>query len=124
MVGAGALAVAAVVAGTAAAGVTLIGAALTIATVVHLLMLLLEYSGRHATAACGRGRPHGHPRPVRTGRSGGGAVGLAVRRCCTCRGRLGRHPVLAAALAGLAVQVALLTYESVFVRAGQDVPLS
>ncbi len=50
MVGAGALAVAAAIAGTAAAGVVLIGAALTIATVVHLLMLLLEYGGRHATA--------------------------------------------------------------------------
>jgi hypothetical protein len=33
-------------------------------------------------------------------------------------------PLLLAAAGGLVVQAALLAYESVFVRAGQDVPLS
>jgi hypothetical protein len=33
-------------------------------------------------------------------------------------------PLAAAAAAGLLVQLALLAYESVFIRAGQDVPLS
>ena len=69
------------------------------------------------------GRPHDHPRPVRR------AVLARRRRPGRRRGgaRRGgdRRQVLAlTVLAGIAVQVALLVYESVFVRAGQDPPLS
>ena len=39
------------------AGLALIGTALACATVVHVLMLLVEYGGRHATA----GRPRWPP---------------------------------------------------------------
>jgi Fe-S-cluster-containing dehydrogenase component/Ni/Fe-hydrogenase subunit HybB-like protein len=94
-----------------------------IAGVAHLLFIAGEYFGRHATR------------------------GAAVAAHLASRGRYaatfwagGVVPVLAAllltvdwfvtgasafaVLAGLVVQPALLAYESVFVRAGQDVPLS
>ncbi len=54
----------------------------------------------------------------------GGAVALAGVAAVMAAVGWAATTVLAAALAGLAVQVALLIYESVFVRAGQDVPLS
>jgi len=123
MVGAGALAVAAAIAGTAAAGVALIAAALTIATVVHLLMLLLEYGGRHATAAAATAAHMiTHGRYARAFWSG--AVGLAAVAAAGAVAGWASNTVLLTALAGLVVQIALLFYESVYVRAGQDVPLS
>ncbi len=123
MVGAGALALSAAVAGTAPAGVTLIAGALTIATVVHVLMLLLEYGGRHATAAAAAAAhmvTHGRYAPS----FWGGGVALAGAAAVLAAIGWVSAMVLAAALAGVAVQAALLVYESVFVRAGQDVPLS
>ena len=55
-----------------------------------------------------------------------GAVGLAVVAAVLAVPGLvyRRATVLPSPLAGVVVQVALLAYESVFVRAGQDVPLS
>jgi hypothetical protein len=51
-------------------------------------------------------------------------VGLAVLAAALAvPGWFGEATALVA-LAGIAAQVALLGYESVFVRAGQDVPLS
>ena len=123
MVGAGALAITALIAGTTAPGVRLIGAALTIATVVHLLMLLGEYGGKHATAAAAAGAhmiTHGRYAPM----FWGGAVLLSVLAAAVAGFGWAGTVAAALALAGAAVQVALLCYESVFVRAGQDVPLS
>jgi Fe-S-cluster-containing dehydrogenase component/formate-dependent nitrite reductase membrane component NrfD len=123
MVGAGALAVAAAVVGTAAPGANLIAAALTIATVAHVLMLLFEYGGRHASAAAAAAAhmvTRGRYAPI----FWGGGVALAGAAAVLAAIGWAATMVAAAALAGLAVQAALLAYESVFVRAGQDVPLS
>lgn len=123
MVGAGALGVAALMAGTAPGGVRLIAVCLTVATALHVLMLLLEYGGRHATRHATvaahmvtRGR---YARQFWLGSvalAGAAAVLAAVGWAATA--------LVPLAVAGLAVQAALLIYESVFVRAGQDVPLS
>jgi Fe-S-cluster-containing dehydrogenase component/formate-dependent nitrite reductase membrane component NrfD len=123
MVGAGALAVAAAVVGTAAAGVNLIAAALTIATALHVLMLLFEYGGRHASAAAAAAA-HMVTRGRYASTFWGGGVALAGAAAVLAAIGWAGTAVLAAAVAGLAVQAALLFYESVFVRAGQDVPLS
>jgi len=123
MVGAGALAIAALIAGTPAPGVRLIGAALTIATVAHLLMLLGEYGGKHASAgAAAAAHMITHGRYA--GMFWGGAVLLGAVAAVVAG--FGWAATLAGilAIAGLLVQIALLCYESVFVRAGQDVPLS
>jgi len=123
MVGAGALAIAAVVTQPSAAGLRLIGATLTIATVLHLMMLLGEYGGRHATAgAAAAAHMITHGRYATA--FWAGAVGLAAGSAVLSGFGWVNATVLLLALAGLAVQPALLTYESVFVRAGQDVPLS
>jgi Fe-S-cluster-containing dehydrogenase component/formate-dependent nitrite reductase membrane component NrfD len=99
---------------------------LVLSTVLHLLMLLIEYGGKHASrnaAAAAhmivRGR---YARLFWLGAVGLGvlAVLLALPAWSSPTGL-----ALASALvAGVLVQVALLAYESVFVRAGQDVPLS
>jgi Fe-S-cluster-containing dehydrogenase component/formate-dependent nitrite reductase membrane component NrfD len=123
MVGAGALAVAALFAGTPAPGVRLIGVALTVATVVHLLMLLGEYGGKHASAGASAAAhmiTHGRYAPM----FWGGAVALAAAAAVVAGFGWAGTLVAVLAAAGLAVQIALLCYESVFVRAGQDVPLS
>ena len=123
MVGAGALAIAAVVTQPSAAGLRLIGATLTIATVLHLMMLLGEYGGRHATAgAAAAAHMITHGRYATA--FWAGAVGLAAGSAVLSGFGWVNATVLLLALARLAVQPALLTYESVFVRAGQDVPLS
>ncbi|WP_245585665.1 4Fe-4S dicluster domain-containing protein [Pseudonocardia asaccharolytica] len=127
MVGAGALAVAALIVNTTADGAAFVARFLAAAAVLHVLMLLLEYGGRHASRAAAVAAhmiTHGrYAIPFWTlgvalavvaaavafpGWNGGGTVLVAV----------------AVAVAGVAVQVALLAYETVFVRAGQDVPLS
>ncbi|MPZ67654.1 MAG: 4Fe-4S dicluster domain-containing protein [Pseudonocardiaceae bacterium] len=123
MVGAGALAIAALIAGTGTAGNELIARCLLIATVLHVVMLLLEFGGRHATAqaaAAAHMVVRGRYAPLFWT---GGVALAAVAAALAAPGWNGAAavPVL---LSGLAVQVALLAYESVFVRAGQDVPLS
>jgi formate-dependent nitrite reductase membrane component NrfD len=122
MVGAGALAVVGLVASYDDAAERLIVRTLVLATVVHLLMLLLEYGGRHPTRhAAAAAHLVTHGRYARLFWIG--AVGLSVvaagLSAVNWNGGL-----LAAALAGLLLQAALLIYESVFVRAGQDIPLS
>ncbi|MGD9531574.1 4Fe-4S dicluster domain-containing protein [Pseudonocardia sp.] len=120
MVGAGALAVAATIAGSDGVFVT---RALVVATALHVLMLLLEYGGRHASRhAAAAAHMVTHGRYARTFWLG--AVLLAgLAAVLAAPGWDGGAPVLTV-VGGLAVQVALLAYESVFVRAGQDVPLS
>jgi Fe-S-cluster-containing dehydrogenase component/formate-dependent nitrite reductase membrane component NrfD len=123
MVGAGALAVAAALDGTSPDGFALIARSLAVATVLHVAMLLLEYGGRHpsrqATAAAymiTRGR---YARWFWVG-----GVGLAALAVALAVPAWGGEALALGAVAGLVVQAALLAYESVFVRAGQDVPLS
>jgi formate-dependent nitrite reductase membrane component NrfD len=123
MVGAGALAVAAAIVGTSTPGVALIGAVLTFATGLHVLMLLLEYSGKHASAAA-TAAAHMITRGRYARAFWGGGVALATVAAVLAALGWTTTNVLLAALAGLLVQAALLFYESVFVRAGQDVPLS
>ncbi|RDH80213.1 4Fe-4S dicluster domain-containing protein [Mycolicibacterium moriokaense] len=123
MVGTGALAIAAAIAGTSASGITLIAVTLTLTTVLHVLMLLGEYGGKHPSAAAAAAA-----HMITGGRYArtfwGGAVALAILAAVLAACGWAAHAVLLAALAGVLVQAALLCYESVFVRAGQDVPLS
>lgn len=112
MVGAGAL----VLFGGSASGLVI--GALAVATVVHGLMLLLEYGGRHGGRhAASAAHMITHGRYARTFWLGAVAPVVAAAVLAVAGG-------VAAVVAGIAVQAALLAYESVFVRAGQDVPLS
>ncbi len=123
MVGSGALAVAGLFAGLPDEAWRFLAAAFVISTVLHLLMLALEYAGRHASRQAAvaahiisRGR---YSRtfwlaavlPAAVAAVAGGVAWEA-------------ETTLLLAAAGVLVQPALLAYESVFVRAGQDVPLS
>jgi Fe-S-cluster-containing dehydrogenase component/formate-dependent nitrite reductase membrane component NrfD len=123
MVGGGALAVAALAAGTESAGAGLVMGTLATATVLHVLLLLLEYGGRHsgkqATAAAHM-ITHGRYAPL----FWSAAIGLTIVAAALAIVGWAVGVVVLAALGGLAVQAGLLAYESVFVRAGQDVPLS
>jgi hypothetical protein len=95
---------------------------LALATVLHVVMLLLEYLGPHPTAnAAAAARMVTRGRYARTFWLGG--IGLAVLAAGLAIGGWA-GPLGLAVGAALLVQVALLVYESVFVRAGQDVPLS
>ncbi|MBO0873089.1 MAG: polysulfide reductase NrfD [Pseudonocardia sp.] len=121
MVGAGALAVAAASTGTRAIGIVV--CSLVAATLLHVLMLLLEHGSRHGgRQAALAARMITHGRYARTFWIG--AVGLVILAAALAiaGGVLGSAVLVA--VGGVAVQPGLLAYESVFVRAGQDVPLS
>jgi formate-dependent nitrite reductase membrane component NrfD len=123
MVGSGALAIAALVAGTPAHEAALVNRAFLVATVLHVLMLMLEYLGRHSSkAAAAAAHMVTHGRYARLFWIAGVALAV-ISAAAGVPGWNGGATALVAA-AGLAVQVSLLAYESVFVRAGQDVPLS
>jgi Fe-S-cluster-containing dehydrogenase component len=123
MVGGGAMAVAAALTGTPAEEFALISRVFLVATVLHVLMLLAEYGGKHATRGAAIGA-----HMITRGRYARlfwfGAVALAAVAAVLTVPAWGGGAVVLAAVAGIAVQAALLAYESVFVRAGQDVPLS
>lgn len=122
MTGAGAMAVVAAIAGTGQAGTALIARTLLVAAVAHLLIAGADLGGHHATRNAEvaahiilRGRYarlfwFGSVAPVAA------AVVLAAVAW--------NGATWAAVLAGLLVQPALLAYETAFVRAAQDVPLS
>jgi Fe-S-cluster-containing dehydrogenase component/formate-dependent nitrite reductase membrane component NrfD len=123
LVGAGALALALPFVEVGGDGDRLVVRTLVLAAAGHVLMLALEYAGRHPTrhaAAAARLVTRGrYARTFWLAAIGGAAVAAALASLSWTGDRL------AAALgAGLLVQPALLAYESVFVRAGQDVPLS
>ncbi|MFP5372700.1 MAG: NrfD/PsrC family molybdoenzyme membrane anchor subunit, partial [Actinomycetes bacterium] len=89
----------------------------------NLALLALEYGGRHPTrhaAAAAHLVTHGRYRKLFRR----GAVGLTAAAAALAAPAIGGNRLKAAAVAGLVGQAALLAYESVFVRAGQDVPLS
>jgi Ni/Fe-hydrogenase subunit HybB-like protein len=123
MVGAGALAVAAPAMDLDGAAKRLVLRTLIAATVAHVLTLLTEYGGRHASrqaAAAAHLITHGpYARLFWTT-----AVGLAVLAVALAAPAWNGHALALGGCAGIAVQIALLAYESVFIRAGQDVPLS
>jgi Fe-S-cluster-containing dehydrogenase component/formate-dependent nitrite reductase membrane component NrfD len=123
MVGTGAMLVAALFADVPGRTQAFMARSFVVASVVHLLMLLVEYGGRHASrqaAVAAHVVIHGrYARLFWWGAVLPGVVAVIL-------GSLGwgSGAVPAAALAGFLAQVALLAYESAFVRAGQDVPLS
>lgn len=123
MVGSGALAVAGLFTDLSDRAWTFLAVSFVVATAAHLLILGLEYGGRHqsrqATVAA---------HIVSSGRYSRlfwlGAVVPAL--VAGLLGAIAWGAVSGAllAVAGLLVQPALVAYESAFVRAGQDVPLS
>ncbi|MGN6575259.1 MAG: 4Fe-4S dicluster domain-containing protein [Nocardioides sp.] len=123
MVGSGALAVAGLFADLGDGAWQLLAAAFVVSTVTHLLMLGLEYGGRHASR---QATVAAHI--VTGGRYSRlfwlGAVAPAAAAAVLGALTWGGLPVGLLALAGFVVQPALVAYESVFVRAGQDPPLS
>ncbi len=123
MVGAGLLAVAAPAVDLDAGARQLIVRTLIIATVAHVLMLLLEYGGKHTSKAAAAAAHLVTDGPYARLYWGGG-IGIAVVAALVAAPSWNGDAAALAVLAGLAVQPALLAYESVFVRAGQDVPLS
>jgi Fe-S-cluster-containing dehydrogenase component/formate-dependent nitrite reductase membrane component NrfD len=123
MVGSGALYLLTPFLNTHEGGRELLAKAMVTATVVHLAMVLVEHTGRHPTrGAQVAARMITHGRYARTfwvGVVGGGVlvVGLGLA------GWDG-HGQVPTFVAAVLAQASLLAYESVFVRAGQDVPLS
>ena len=127
MVGAGILAVAGLFLDLSDAAWTLVIASFVIATMAHLVILLIEYAGKHssrqaATAAhvITSGR---YAKTFWMGSVVPTVLAAAVGVVAWLMGVDSTSMVLVA-IAGLVVQPALLAYESVFVRAGQDMPLS
>ena len=123
MVGSGALALAGTIVGLHDNARTLLAASFVTATLLHLLMLTAEYTGGHASRQAGvAAHIITHGRYARTFWLGG-VLPAAVAALLGALTWGGATTVLLAS-AGVLVQPALLAYESVFVRAGQDVPLS
>ena len=123
MVGSGALAVAGLFADLSDSAWTLLAASFVTGAVLHLVLLGLEYFGEHETEQAAVAA-----RIVRAGRYArtfwlAGVLPVALAVVLGAIAWAGA-PVVWLAVAGLLVQPALLAYESVFVRAGQDVPLS
>ncbi|MBA2774091.1 MAG: polysulfide reductase NrfD [Nocardioidaceae bacterium] len=122
MVGAGAMVLCVPFIDVSSSGRRLLVGALAIGTVAHLAMLAMEYARTHRTrgaAAAARMITHG-----RYARTFWGAVVVAAVAAVAAAVDWGMAASGPAYAAALLVQPALLAYESVFVRAGQDVPLS
>lgn len=123
MVGSGALAVAATVIDPGSGGWKLLLFTLTVATAGHVVMVLLEFLGRHPS-----GQAAAAAHMVVKGRYARefwvGGVALAVLTAVLAGSSWAAAPLAFAVVGGLVAQGALIAYESVFVRAGQDVPLS
>jgi hypothetical protein len=126
MVGSGILAIIGAFLDLSAEAWTLITAAFVISTVAHLAILTVEYGGKHASRqAAVAAHVITNGRYARTFWLGSvvPTVIAAILGAVAWATDLGAPGVLVA-VAGLIVQPALLAYESVFVRAGQDMPLS
>ncbi|HEX6935413.1 MAG TPA: 4Fe-4S dicluster domain-containing protein [Actinomycetes bacterium] len=123
MVGAGALAVAVPFVDVPDDGERFVARTLVLAAAAHVVMLALEFGGRHASRnAAAAAHMVTHGRYARTFWLL--AVGVAAVAAAVGAASWTGEVLAAAVVAGLLVQVALVAYESVFVRAGQDVPLS
>ncbi|MFM8775093.1 MAG: NrfD/PsrC family molybdoenzyme membrane anchor subunit, partial [Actinomycetota bacterium] len=127
MAGAGVLLVAGTFidwAGQGFASITWLAWALFIGTVANLLILAVEYGSQHATRNAAVAA-HMITSGRYKGAFWGGAVGLSViTAALALAGALNERLGLLAVLAGVIAQASLLIYESVYVKAGQDVPLS
>ena len=124
MVGGGALLVLAAFADVPADTVAFLTRVFVVATVLHLAVLGVEYGGRHASR---QATVAAHI--VTRGRYArlfwvGGILPAAAAAALALTGWDGAGGVAISACAVLLAQVSLLVYESVFIRAGQDVPLS
>ena len=97
--------------------------ALLIGTAGHLLITAVEFGGNHPTR---NAEVAAHA--VTSGRYSlrfwVGSIGLGVLAAGLALGTIWTGVIWYAALAGILVQVVLLVHEQVFVRAGQDPPLS
>jgi Fe-S-cluster-containing dehydrogenase component/formate-dependent nitrite reductase membrane component NrfD len=127
MVGAGALAVAGAVTGLDEEEWTWLAAAFVLGAAAHLLVLWVEYAGRHASRqATVAAHIVTRGRYARTfWWAAVLPVAIAVALGAVAWALTGSAPAPALlVVAGLLVQPALVAYESVFVRAGQDPPLS
>jgi hypothetical protein len=95
---------------------------LVVAVVVHIAFAIVEFYGKHetkqATAAAHLATRGQYKWMFR------GSLALALIAAGTGAFAWNGDHTSAAIWAGILVQVALLAYESVFIRAGQDVPLS
>ncbi|MGH3363825.1 MAG: 4Fe-4S dicluster domain-containing protein [Nocardioidaceae bacterium] len=123
MVGSGALAAAGLFTDLADEAWAFVAASFVLGTLLHLLMLAVEYSGTHASR---QATVAAHI--ITRGRYArlfwlGAVLPAAVAAVLGGLTWVGASAVLLA-LGGLLVQPALVAYESVFVRAGQDPPLS
>ncbi|MFM9135749.1 MAG: NrfD/PsrC family molybdoenzyme membrane anchor subunit, partial [bacterium] len=127
MAGAGVLLVAGVlldITGEGFVSITWLAWALFIGTVANLLILAVEYAGQHATRNAAVAA-HMITRGRYKNAFWGGAIGLSVLTAVLAlAGALNERLGLLAVLAGVIAQASLLIYESVYVKAGQDVPLS
>ncbi|ABL82435.1 MULTISPECIES: 4Fe-4S dicluster domain-containing protein [unclassified Nocardioides] len=123
MVGSGALAVAGLFADLSDPAWEMVTVAFVLSTAAHLLMLGVEYAGGHASR---QATVAAHI--VTRGRYARlfwlGAVLPAAAAVVLGALTWGGLPVGLLVVAGIAVQPALVAYESAFVRAGQDPPLS
>lgn len=123
MVGAGALVIALPTVGLGPAALGYLVQTFVVATAVHLAMLALEYGGRHQmrqAAVAAHMITRGRYAPVFW-------IGVAVAAVAAVLGGVGWAAgglVAAVVAGGVLAQAGLLAYESVFVRAPQDVPLS
>ena len=123
MAGSGVLLIAGLVADPGADAMRWLAWALVIGTAANLLILAVEYGGQHSTRNAAVAA-----HMITNGRYKssfwGGAIGLSVVVfALALAGALGA-PLLLAVLGGLIAQASLLIYESVYIKAGQDVPLS
>jgi len=123
MVGAGAMALFAVLLDVGDDGVALIARTLVVASVLHLVITALDLGGTHHSANAAVGA-----RTIVRGRYARlfwlGAVAPVVVAVLLAAVSWNGGAVAAVVVAGLIVQAALLVYETVYVRAAQDVPLS
>jgi formate-dependent nitrite reductase membrane component NrfD len=100
-----------------------LGWALIAGVVAHLLIVAVEFGGRHQTQnATVAAHSITHGRYART--FWFGSIGLAIIGAVFVIPVLMGGSLLFGLIAGLLVQVALLAHETVFVKAAQDVPLS
>ena len=123
MAGAGVLLVAGLLADPGAEAMRWLAWALMIGTAANLLILVVEYGGQHSTrnaAVAAHMITHGRYKVP----FWGGAIGLSVVVFALALASALGAPILLAVLGGVIAQASLLIYESVYVKAGQDVPLS
>ncbi|MGH3432173.1 MAG: NrfD/PsrC family molybdoenzyme membrane anchor subunit, partial [Thermocrispum sp.] len=123
MVGAGAVAVAAALVGVDSSGVALVARLLVLGAVAHLVLAAADLLGAHPTANAAVAAS-----TVVRGRYArlfwGGAVAPVVLGALLAGLSWSGGAVWAVVVAGVVVQPGLLVYETVYVRAAQEVPLS